>query len=325
MSDEVLGEASYGAETTVSGAGMIMDNDKSEHPMSVLFADVSGNARLHEKLGNTEALRAADRCLKRVERSVGAFGGRVVRSLGEELMAVFDTADEALQAAIEMQQRVADLPPVSGVKLAIRVGFSHGPVNNEIGRVVGETVATAAHLVGLAQPGQILTSLQARNALSPVLQPLARDLGPIEAEGTSGAERIFEVAVQDIVATAVKPLGVQTETPNDGTLGLRLYLRYAGEVLVLDDQKPVINLGRDAASDVVVHDRRASRNHVKIERQKDKIVLIDKSTNGTFVTLNGRPELFLRRSECILQGKGIICFAASASSPDADCAEFEQF
>jgi adenylate cyclase len=42
------------------------------------------------------------------------------------------TPNDACQAAIAMQRRVADLPPVSGVQLAIRVGFHHGPVLEEM-------------------------------------------------------------------------------------------------------------------------------------------------------------------------------------------------
>src|SRR5512146_2387517 len=126
MYNILVATSSCGTETAFSGNGVGMN----EAPLnvSVLFADVSGSARLHEKLGSAEALRAVDRCMKRMERTVDGFNGRIVKIVGDELMATFDHADEALQAAIEMQLRVADLPPVSGVKLEIRVGFSHGEV-----------------------------------------------------------------------------------------------------------------------------------------------------------------------------------------------------
>ena len=53
------------------------------------------------------------------------------------------------------------------------------------------------------------------------------------------------------------------------------------------------------------------------------MVLIDKSTNGTYVVIDGLPEHFVKRGECILRGKGPILFASSSSDPDSDCAEFE--
>jgi predicted component of type VI protein secretion system len=87
--------------------------------------------------------------------------------------------------------------------------------------------------------------------------------------------------------------------------------------------KPALSMGRDASVEIVVRDRRASRNHARIERRGEKFVLTDQSTNGTYVTFAGEPELFLRREEVVLRGRGSICFAASGSSNEADCAEFE--
>jgi adenylate cyclase len=233
-------------------------------------------------------------------------------------MAVFDSADEAFQAAIEMQQRVADLPPVSGVKLAIRVGFSHGPVSEGENGIVGKTVETAAHLAGLAKPGQVLTSLQAHYALSAAFKRSTRDADSTSAPGMPPGSEVYEVMAPESLALAAK------NAEAGGPQQARLVLRYAGTVINIDDKKRVILMGRDPESDVVIRDRRGSRNHAQIERRGDRIVLIDKSTNGTFLTLTGKPELFLHREECVLQGKGVISFAASATSPDADCAEFEQ-
>ena len=50
-----------------------------------------GSTRLYEKLGDTEALRAVERCIKRMERAVEAFRGKVVKTIGDEVMAVFDS------------------------------------------------------------------------------------------------------------------------------------------------------------------------------------------------------------------------------------------
>lgn len=64
--------------------------------------------------------------MKRIERAVEAFDGDLIKIGGDEMKAAFHTADAAVHAAIEMQQRIADLPPVSGVNPAIRVGISCG-------------------------------------------------------------------------------------------------------------------------------------------------------------------------------------------------------
>lgn len=328
MSEEALreaaGEASCGATTVVFGMDMMMDDDQPHQ--SVLFADVSGSVKLHEKLGDAEALRAVERCMKRIERAVEAFNGRIVKQKGDELMALFDVADEASLAAVEMQQRVADLPPVSGVKLAIRVGFSHGMTDCDKGPLTGEAVSVAAHLAGLARPGQILISLQAQSALTPTLQLSTRDLGSVQAKGSFPGMRIFELAALDLPLMETQTEQSPDAAKNDVPQGSRLRLRYGEELVVLDKRTHIISMGRDADCDIVIRDRRASRHHVFVEwREGGKFVIVDKSTNGTFITLNGQPELLLRKEECIIHGKGVICFAASANSPEADCVEFEQF
>jgi adenylate cyclase len=82
-------------------------------------------------------------------------------------------------------------------------------------------------------------------------------------------------------------------------------------------------MGRDANCEITIRDRRASRKHARSSGEASHFVLSDLSTNGTFVTVNGEQELFLRHEEFVLRGSGIIAFAASASSPSADIAEFE--
>ena len=323
MSDDTYGDSFFGTGTVVSEAGLNMIDIDSYEPRSVLFAGLAGSARLHEKLGSTEALRAVDRCLKRMERAVGAFGGRVVKMAGDELMAVFDFGDEVAQAAMEMQERVADLPAVSGVKLAIRVGFAPGVISEEAGEFTGEAVDAAAHLAGLAKAGQVLTNALGQAALSAGVRKSTRDLGLTDTAGTFSGTGVYELFVPE-PRTVARSADIPAERLGEIALGTRLTLRYCDAVIVLDGQNPLINMGRDVESNLVIHDRRASRHHAKIEWRGDKVVLIDKSTNGTFVTLPGKPELFVRRGECVLRGKGLICFAASAKAADADFAEFEQ-
>jgi adenylate cyclase len=291
-----------------------------ESTLSVLFADVSGSTRLYEKLGDTAALQAVDRCLKRMERAVTTYRGRIVKTIGDEVMAVFEQVDDAFQASTEMQQSVSDLPLVSGVKLAIRVGFQHGSVIEEAGDVFGDCVNTAARLAGLAKPGQVLIGSQTQRALSRLLQMSTRDLGRMSVKGKADEVHVFEAIWQESDELTMKAASVRQR---GGSHSLRLCLRYADQVIMLDDMKSALNMGRDPNCEVAIRDRRASRNHAKIERRGEKFVLTDQSTNGTYVTFTGEPELFLRREELVLRGSGLICFVALAANEEADCAEFE--
>ncbi len=318
MGDEALGEGSSGTATECHGAGIMID--EAGFSGSVLFVDVAGSVRLHEKLGSAEAQRAVDRCLKRVERSVEAHEGRIVKAVGDELLVVFDRADQALHAALEMQQRVGDLPAVSGIKLSIRVAFSHGSVSEEKDQAVGEAVNVAAHLAGLAQPGQTLTSLEVCAALPPALRAALREIGPVPAQGKFPGTTLFEVSAGHT------PAAERTPGADDSLIepGARLLLRYGGAVLVVDQQRPLLVIGRDVENGLTIKGKRASRNHAKIEWKGNKFILIDESTNGTYLTLKGEREILLRRDARVIFGKGLICLAASAGREDVDRIEFEE-
>ena len=73
----------------------------------------------------------------------------------------------------------------------------------------------------------------------------------------------------------------------------------------------------------MILDRKASRLHARIERRRDKYVLIDHSTNGTFCVVQGEREVELRREELLLRGRGRIVFGHSADEPGSDVVEFD--
>jgi hypothetical protein len=295
--------------------------------LSILAAGISDNAHLHERLENSEAARAIDRCLKRIQRSIEAGGGNVVQTGGGEVMAAFGAADEVVNAAIEMQQRVADLPPVSGVKMAIRVGVSHGVTARANQPAEDGLAGEAAHLAGVAKGGQILAIGRICQALSETMQALVADTGSTLPGEPGRKDTVVEIKhgtapTESLWQEPAAPHSV-SGTGNASNAGGRLCLNYGKAVIVLDENKPVIDMGRGGVCDVVIRDPRASRRHATINRRGNLVVLVDESTNGTFVTLDGDSERFVKHAEFILHGKGIIAFAASSSEPDADCAHFE--
>lgn len=309
-----------------------------EKRLTILCAAVAGSSRLFEKRGGAEALHAVERCRKRMSRGVDGFRGDILRSGRDEIVAAFEHADDACQAAMAMQRRVADLPPVSGVQLAIRVGFHHGPLVDEGGELAGSGLSIAESLAALATAGQILTSGETRARLPPHLQLSTHCLVQTAEAGAAEEPPVFEVLWSEARETATKVMPEPPAAPPAPAIrpslaapatatvkerSVRLCLRYGGQVKLLDKNRPRVLLGRDSSCEITIRDRRASRNHARIERRGEHFVLSDLSTNGTYVTVNGEPELFLRCEEFVLRGSGTIAFASSANSPAADIAEYE--
>ncbi|HCV12919.1 MAG TPA: adenylate/guanylate cyclase domain-containing protein [Candidatus Accumulibacter sp.] len=289
--------------------------------VSLVHAAVAGSSRLFARLGTTEALHAVERCMKRMVRGIDGFHGRLVGTARDELTAVFGNASDACQAAIAMQRRVADLPPVSGVQLAIRVGLHHGALVEHEGEVFGDAVRIAESLAGLADAGQLVTSGTTQALLTPQLQLLTRRLDSASSADLPGEDPVFEVIWAEPRGEPRQPVVDKPQSTREREL--RLCIRYGHYVKLLDRHRPSVAMGRDAGCEIAVHNRRASRLHARIERRGGKFVLIDLSTNGTFVTINGEQELFIRHEQFVLRGSGVISFAASAGSAAADVAEYE--
>ena len=296
----------------------------TQRKLIVMFADVSGSSALFERLGDKEAMHAVERCLKRMKRSIDGYKGRTIQVVGDELLASFESAEDACQAAIDMQQRIADLPPVSGLKLTIRIGLHCGLLSDDGDKLSGPPVTSAARIAGIARRDQILcSSLLFEELPKPGIisaDPMP-NLGTINEDGA--ALSLFQISWPSYQGSAPSPSMVSTFGPSSATPIDRLCVRYRGKAFLLDDKTPVLTIGRDLSCKLLVLDRKASRLHARIERRADGFFLIDTSTNGCFVTPSGRQEVMVRRQEIQLENRGQVSFGNSANDPLADTAEFE--
>jgi adenylate cyclase len=144
--------------------------------VTVLFADVSGSTKLYESEGDKAAMEAITRCVDQLRQTVESSGGRVVKTIGDAVMAVFPTPDAAAFAASNMQYAIDALPPVGANKLGVRIGFHCGPVIQSDSDIFGETVNLAARLVEQAGKSQIIMSHETSDQLGPVFRSFKRPL-----------------------------------------------------------------------------------------------------------------------------------------------------
>lgn len=278
----------------------------TERETTVLFADVTGSTRLYEEVGDTTAADAIRRCLDVVQRATEASGGRVVKTIGDELMAVFPNPDRATQAATRMHMAVNALPPIEGQKLSLRIGFHAGPVIQRGGDVFGDTVNLASRLAAQATKGQVLTSGDTVTKLTPLLQGATRRLYDITLKGKPDDVSLCEVLWSKGADITDVPLG-QAEKPASDA---RLLLRIGNRELVCRRRVETITIGRDPDSTLVIADAAASRQHCVIERRQNHFVIRDHSSNGTFILIDGDKDsdITLRREEFTLRGHGWITF-----------------
>ena len=285
--------------------------------VGVLFADISGSTRLYETLGDALAKRMIDECLEVMRRAAQHYGGRVVKTIGDEVMCVLPDADSTCLAATDMQLKVTSLPASATVQRAIRVGFHVGAVIEENDDVFGDTVNLAARMVGLAKGNQIMTTRTAVDMMAPMLRSNTRSIAALSVKGKGD-----EVEVCEVLWQPSEELTMATASNLPTSNHMELQLRHAGKVHRLSQANVGVFLGRDASCDVLVADRMASRVHARIELRRDKFYLIDQSTNGTFVRVQGEPEIVLRREEVMLRASGQIALGHSVSDVAAELVEF---
>ena len=283
--------------------------------MAMLFADVSDSTRMYEALGDTVAFGKVRECLDLLKQIALAFNGRVVKTIGDGAMCVFPTADAAAEAAGEMQSQISQRPGEGKAKLMIRIGFHFGPVIEEGEDVFGDAVNLAARMSGLALPGQVVTTGDTVDTMSNHLRETTRRLTTMPVKG-----KVVEVDVHEFMWQTSSERTVIPGRPRVAVVdsGPSMKLSYRGREIVVKD---TVWFGRGPDNTVVIADKMASRRHAKIDLRSGKFVLVDQSSNGTFVTLGG-DEMRLRREETILHGSGVITFGHGAAEAGAEVVEF---
>ncbi len=285
----------------------------------VLFADVVGSTKLYDTFGDATAKQMIDECLAVLRGVVLQYGGRVIKTIGDEIMCVLPNADGGCLAATDMQNKIMALPLVSQVKRSVRIGFHFGPVIEENNDVFGDTVNVAARMAGLAKGMQVITTGTTVANMSQMLQLSTRAIAALSVKGKGD-----DVNVSEVIWQGGEELTMSTSSLAYTNKVVTLRLEHAGHerAWVLDQAHASVVLGRDTQCDVVIADRNASRQHARIECRRDKFYLVDQSTNGTFVAMANEAEVVLRREEIMLRGSGRIGFGHSVNLPDAEFVTF---
>jgi len=275
---------------------------------AVLFVDVTDSTRTYERLGDTQALGLIHHLFGLLDKASARHGGAVVKTLGDGMVCVFPHADAAMQAACDMQMVAPDASPE---RLAIKVGFTYGPVVLSEGDVFGDTVNVCARLVALGNAGQVLTTQQTVDALSPALRGRCRQMFPIRVRGRH--EEIIACNVlwrtdPDLTEINLIP---STLTRTRETV---LKLTHQGELRVLRSGGTGMRIGRDKDNDLVIDSHFASRVHARVYAREGHFMLVDQSSNGTYVLVDGNSaEILLRREEAVLGERGWIGLGNSAT------------
>lgn len=276
----------------------------TETQFAVMFADVSGSSRLYEALGDVDAKALIDDIIARMTAVTGEQGGVVIKTIGDEIMARFASAESGVRAAIQIQETVEAMPIAHGVKLAVRIGLHFGPVLLQDEDVFGDAVNIAARMAGIAKGRQIITTAETVAGLPSELREKTRLVDRTTVKGRQAEVLVHEVlweSRQDVTAIFKLQSGMLAALAQ-ASLALR-----CGELeRTVHAETGAFLLGRGDDCDFVVAGSMTSRQHARIEFRRGKFVLVDQSTNGTWVRSDDGKDHYLRREELALFGEGMI-------------------
>src|SRR5262249_19101674 len=145
---------------------LAMTTSHAPTPVTVLFADISGSTLMYAVHGDQRAFAVTSACLGLLEAEVARSGGRVVKRVGDAILAVFDAADAGVGAAVGMLRALETAEsPAQDERVHVRVGIASGTAVLDAGDVYGDVVNVAARLVGLAGVDEIFLSGDCHDAL----------------------------------------------------------------------------------------------------------------------------------------------------------------
>ncbi len=290
--------------------------------LAILFADISGSTRLYEILGDVAARTKVADCLEMLTTVIKQHDGTVIKTIGDEIMCTFPTAENAATAACEMHEMLEDditeQTAAGPISLSIRVGMHYGPAILEAGDVFGDAVNVAARMASMAKGNQIITTQNAVDEMSPIMRASTRFIDRAPVKGKKETMDIFEVLWQQEDVTRMST-GVITPQQTEP---VRLRLTYQNDSVILDGEITQIVMGRSKSADLTVNETLASRQHVRIEHRRGKFFIIDQSTNGTYVH-HENDESFLRREEMPLSGDGMISLGRSFTENPQEVVHFK--
>ncbi len=166
---------------------------------AILAADVVGYSRLmgEDEAGTFERLKSLRKEL--VQPRITAGKGRIVKLMGDGLLAEFRSVVEAVQCAVAIQQAMAarepDLPEEERIRL--RIGVNLGDIIGAASDIYGDGVNLAARLEGLASPGGICVSSPVFDQVKGKLELKFTNLGERQVKNFDHPVRVYRIVLDE--------------------------------------------------------------------------------------------------------------------------------
>lgn len=296
---------------------------------TVVFTDLFGSTSVYEALGNAQATQAVTQVTNWIAEVIATHGGRVVKMLGDGVLALFRDSRSAIAAVVEIQRQHQDRmeKATPDHRLPIRIGLATGDVEIVAGDCYGDAVNVAARLSDLSGANQIWTNHTALEGINEAEGVRFRVLGPISIRGRAEPCTVYQVDWEDDAPSSLLTMQSDMVPLFDASqvdsLGAQIELTWKDVKKSFRSFDLPIHIGRLRQAEFVVDDPRVSRTHARIDWRNGSMILVDLSSYGCWLRFaSDGTDLPLRREECVLHGQGEISLGSSFADPSAPIVHF---
>jgi len=170
--------------------------DQFQKNITVMFTDIKGSTSFFETFGDVEGRAMVQRHNSILFPEIEKHGGKVIKTIGDAIMATFEDPASGVKAAIEMQKALEEHNKQQDQKhkrIEVRIGLNFGPAVVEENDVFGDAVNVAARVESQADAGQILLSDELYKKVKNEEEILVRFFGEVEIKGKSEPVKLYRV------------------------------------------------------------------------------------------------------------------------------------
>ncbi|MCK6452883.1 MAG: adenylate/guanylate cyclase domain-containing protein [Alphaproteobacteria bacterium] len=291
-----------------------MSRTRTSRKLAIAFIDITGSVGLYFKLGDHDAYRLAKARLDGVKAEIDGHGGRIIKTVGDGVFAAFQSVLDAAKAARTVHRNPAG--PL------VHIGIHWGSAIDNGTDLFGDAVNVASRIAQIARPGETLLTQAAANALPRAERAALRSLDMIAVRGRRSGVRLHALVDTKIGAKGSRVTSGMTQiagaVPPKSSGRWQLVLHHSRVRCEVQAAGASFRLGRAGDCDLVVDGEMggrvvASREHAIVSWQRDRFVVEDRSTNGTWIASGSGPVIRLRREAAPLTGKGSLGLGAPPS------------
>src|SRR6266436_145361 len=202
-----------------------------ERRLAAIFAaDVAGYSRLVGADEEGTLARLSSHRRELIEPKIAEHQGRLVKFMGDGVLAEFASPVKAVRCAIDVQhgmaERNADIP--EGARIEFRIGINLGGVVVEDDDIYGDGVNVAARLENIAEPGAVYISRAVRDFVTDAAELVLEDLGEQPLKNIAKPVQVFRIAAANQAGAAARAAAVPA-VPHKPSIAVLPFTNMSGD------------------------------------------------------------------------------------------------